>query len=173
VIGARARCHARRTGLLVSALTGLAATPVLAQQRPAAPQRLRASIRADAIVDHDPGAQLGVGLFTRSAYNVRTGLDLGAGGVSRDGTWRGTGRADLIARWLSDPFRQGRWAVHAGGGVGLRVERQAVPQTVALVMIGVERRGDRDASWVPGVELGLGGGVRLGVTLRQDAFRRR
>lgn len=154
-------------------MAGLAVTPAFAQQRPPTAQRLRASLRVDALVDADPATQVGVGVFTRSAYNVRTGLDLGVGAVSRGGDWRSAGRADLIARWLSDPFRQGRWALHAGGGVGLRVERRAVPQTVAIVLLGVERRGARDAAWVPGVEIGLGGGLRLGATLRQDAYRRR
>ncbi len=133
--------------------------------------RWRTALRADALIDRDVGAQLAIGLAVPAQYNVRLALDIGAGGVRRDDTWRTTGRLDVLARWLSDPFRQSRWGVNAGGGVGIRFEDMQEARVVAIITLGVE--GTSDGRWVPGVELGLGGGVRLGVTMRRAPARRR
>ncbi len=155
---------------------GLAAAPGLLHAQRAASAaattvRWRTSLRADAVIDRDVGAQLAIGVAVPAQYNVRLALDVGAGGVRRSDTWRSTGRADLLARWLSDPFRQSRWGINAGGGVGIRLEDARQSRVVAIVTVGVE--GESDGRWVPGVELGLGGGVRLGVTMRRAPARRR
>ena len=138
-----------------------------AQRAPSTPAvpRFRPSIRADAILDRDPGAQLAVGVAVAGAYNVRIGLDAGAGGVRRAGGWVSAGRLELLARILTDPFRTTRWALSAGGGIGQHFECKATPRTVAIVTIGVD--GPSDGGWVPGVEIGLGGGVRAGVAFRR------
>ena len=137
-------------------------------QRSVEPQRaavFRPAIRADAIIDRDQGAQIALGVAVATAYNVRLALDVGAGGVRRETGWASTGRLDLIARALSDPFRRSRWALSAGGGIGQLVERNARPRTIAIVTVGVD--GPCDGLWVPGVEVGLGGGFRVGVTFRR------
>lgn len=133
--------------------------------------RWRTALRADALIDRDVGAQLALGVAVPAQYNVRVALDVGAGGVRRDATWRATGRVDVLARWLSDPFRQSRWGINAGGGVGIRFEDAREARVVAIVTVGVE--GTSDGRWVPGVEVGLGGGVRVGVTMRRAPARRR
>jgi hypothetical protein len=147
----------------------------LLHAQPAAPAtptvRWRTALRADAIIDRDVGAQLAIGVAVPAQYNVRLALDVGAGGVRRSDTWRSMGRADLLARWLSDPFRQSRWGINAGGGVGVLFEDAREARVVAIVTVGVE--GASDGRWVPGVELGLGGGVRVGVTMRRAPTRRR
>ncbi len=136
------------------------------------PPRVRPSLRADAILARESGAQLGAGLAVAAAYNLRLGLDAGIGGVRRaDGGVDAAGRVDLLARWLSDPFRQSKRAIHAGGGVGVLVRQGAAPRPVAIVTLGIE--GTSDGPWVPGVEVGLGGGVRAGVTLRRAPARQR
>ena len=123
------------------------------------------AMRADLFFARDPGAQLAVGLIASPAYNIRAQLDVGAGGVARASGWAAAGRADLLLRWVSDPFRRARWALHAGGGVGVAVESSRAPQPLAIVTLGVE--GPAKGRWLPGVELGLGGGVRLGLTMRR------
>ncbi len=154
---------------------GLATAPGLLHAQRAAPAaatvRWRTALRADAVVDRDIGAQLAIGVAVPVQYNVRLAVDVGAGGVRRSGTWRSTGRADVLARWLSDPFRQSRWGINAGGGVGMRFEDAREARVVAIVTVGVE--GASDGNWIPGVELGLGGGVRIGVTMRRAPVRRR
>lgn len=164
--------RAVRAHLLVIALC-LVSPPALAQRALPAPAavRWRPSIRADAFFDRDPGAQLAIGLALPAAYNVRLATDVGIGGVSRDGGWRTAGRLDLLTRWLSDPFRQSRWGLNAGGGVGLRVEDGTAPRVVAILTLGLE--GPSDGPWVPGIEIGLGGGARAGLALRRAPNRRR
>ncbi len=162
------------TAVLAAALVTVAPLTTCDAQRtaPAARQsRWRPSIRADAILDRDPGAQFGIGLALASAYNVRLGLDAGAGGAQRPGGWTSAGRLDVLGRWLSDPFRQSRWGINAGGGIGERVEVGRKPTTVAIVTLGLE--GPSDGAWVPGVEIGLGGGVRAGITFRRAPLRQR
>ncbi len=132
---------------------------------------LRPSLRVDALLDRDPGAQVAVGLAIPAAYNVRLAADVGAGGVNRPAGWASSGRVDLLARVLSDPFRQSRWGLNAGGGVGVRVEEHRTGRVVAIVTLGIE--GPSDGAWVPGVEVGLGDGVRAGFTLRRAPAQRR
>jgi hypothetical protein len=145
----------------------LAVNPAVAQQAlPAAPvSRVRPTIRADLILDRDPAAHFAAGIALPAAFNVRVGLDAGAGAVHRASGWVASGRLELLARVLTDPYRRSRWALNAGGGIGQRFEAGAAARTVAIVTVGVE--GPSDGYWVPGVELGLGGGVRLGATLRR------
>jgi len=138
---------------------------------PAGMRRVFPAVRADFLPDRDVGAQVAVGGAVAAAYNLRLAVDVGVGGVRRATQWEPTGRIDLLARWLSDPFRQSRWGLNAGGGIGVRFEADRTPRTIAIVTLGVEGRGD--GRWVPGVEAGMGGGFRLGLTLRRPAARRR
>lgn len=149
--------------------------PMLVGAQPVAPsapaRRVVPSVRADLMLDRDVGAQVALGGAVAAAYNVRLAVDAGVGGVRRASQWAPAGRLDLLARWLSDPFRQSRWGINAGGGIGVRVEADRTPRTVAIVTVGVE--GGGDGRWVPGVEAGMGGGFRVGLTLRRPASRRR
>ena len=170
---ARAENAWRRTRLLALLLAVL---PALAQaQRAQAaprPARFQPSVRVDAILGQDAIGQVAGGIAIAAAYNVRVGLDAGIGGVRRaNGGAQATGRVDLLARWLTDPFRQSRRALHAGGGLGVLFEQGSAPRPVAIVTLGLD--GASDGPWVPGVEIGLGGGFRAGVTLRRASARRR
>jgi hypothetical protein len=49
--------------------------------------------------------------------------------------------------------------------VGVRHEGDASARGYLLAVVGVEGR--RRGAWAPSVELGFGGGVRLGVVLRR------
>jgi hypothetical protein len=156
-------------------LLALALAPVVCRAQRVLPReqpaRVHPTLRADVILDRDLGAQVAAGVAVAAAYNVRLLLDAGAGGVSRDGGWRTTGRVDALARWLSDPFRQSRWAISGGGGVGLRMEQNAVPRAVAVLVVGLDA--PARGRWVPGIEVGFGGGARIGMTLRRVTAQRR
>ncbi len=163
--------HARRVATLLL-VTLLALIDAGAQRALAATaMRFRPGVRIDALVDRDPGAQVATGLSVVAAYNTRLSVDVGIGAVQRTSGWRAAGRVDLMARVLADPFREARWGAYAAGGVGLRPESGARPDVVGIIALGVE--GPSDGHWVPGVELGLGGGVRMGLTLRRAPLRRR
>jgi hypothetical protein len=162
----RVRSGACRVALLAVIVAGVAGA-----QRPSAAMPFRPAFRLDLITDRDPSLQAALGVGIVTAYNTRLSVDVGGGAVSRATGTRAAARVDLLGRWLSDPFGQGRWGLNAGGGVGLRAEPSAAPRVVALVVVGLEGRSD--GQWVRGVEVGLGGGVRAGVTVKRALPRRR
>jgi hypothetical protein len=92
-------------------------------------------------------------------------MDVAAGVVSRDGAAVTGGRVDLVTRYLLDPFREFRWGPYGGGGFTAQWDRRANWRSDLLVLIGVE--GPVHAGWRTAVELGLGGGARLGVVFRR------
>jgi hypothetical protein len=159
------------TGVLLMIAVGSGVSHAQRSQPRVQTARVQPTLRADLILDRDVGAQLAGGMSVAAAHNVRLALDAGAGGVSRASGWQATGRFDALARWLSDPFRQSRWAISGGGGVGLRVAQHASPRAVAVLFAGLDA--PARGTWVPGIELGLGGGVRIGMTLRRVTAQRR
>ena len=79
-----------------------------------------------------------------------------------------SGRVDLATRFLLDPFHEFSWGPYAGAGFSaqfLRWDRRTNWRGDLLVLIGIE--GPAHAGWRTAVELGLGGGARLGVVLRR------
>jgi hypothetical protein len=125
-------------------------------------------IRADLIVGARPAVQVGAGLQIPLGIYVRAGIDAAVG--SRIGevptSSRLDGRVDLLARFLLDPFRQSPWGFSAGGGVSLRAEPGDRVRPLLLVAVDLEgRRSMRGVA--PAVQLGLGGGVRIGMILRR------
>jgi hypothetical protein len=129
-------------------------------------------LRADAILGRRPAIQIGAGVQIPVGYYVRVGVTAAVGGRIDDAASRPAsssrvdGRVDVLARFLLDPFRQTPYGLSFGGGIGLRAEPGDRARPVLLVALDVEGR--RMASgWVPALQAGLGGGVRLGVVLRR------
>jgi len=128
-------------------------------------------LRADVIAGHQPAVQFGAGLQVPMGYYVRIGVD-GAVGVPTGGdapTPRGAdGRADLLVRFLLDPFRQSAYGLSLGGGLSARAEPGDRVRPRLIVALDVE--GHRSShALVPALQVGLGGGVRVGVVLRRGA----
>lgn len=137
--------------------------------------RVSPELRADVLFGHQSAAQLGAGAQIPFGYYVRVGLD-GAVGVRLGGdggsSSRVDARLDLLTRFLLDPFRQSRYGLSLGGGVGLRVEPGDHARAVLLAALDLE--GSRWSSgWVPALQVGLGGGARLGIVLRRGPLRAR
>jgi hypothetical protein len=129
--------------------------------------------RLDAIVAHTTGFEAGLGLTVPAGIYVRTGLVAGIG-AGRHGV---EGRTDLVSRFSLDPFRQSRWAPYGGGGISgrYRSKLDGGSHAYLLVFLGVEGplAAANRSGIVPAFELGLGGGARLGIILREGISARR
>ena len=79
---------------------------------------------------------------------------------------------DLLTRFLLDPYGQTAWGISAGGGLSLRAEPGDRVRPLLLVALDIEGR--RSARGIaPAVQIGLGGGVRIGAVLRRAIGQRR
>jgi hypothetical protein len=154
---------------LVVAMT--AAPRPASAQAPESPG-LMPEVRGDVILGRQAAVQLGVGVQISAGYYVRVGVD-GALGVRVNETSLSTqhpldGRLDVLARFLLDPFRQTSYGLSVGGGMSLRAEQGDRVRPMLLVAVDIEgRRSTRGV--VPAVQLGLGGGTRIGVVLRRGS----
>lgn len=131
---------------------------------------VQGEVRADVIISPLTAVHAGAGLSVPLGTYVRAGFVVAAGTGSRGLD----ARTDAILRFQLDPFRQKRWAPYGGGGISVRYRGEEFEDTreYLLVFAGVEgplfsRR------WVPAVEVGLGGGTRIGLVLRQGVRGRR
>jgi hypothetical protein len=135
--------------------------------------RLQPELRLDGIIaDSLSALQLGAGAEIPVGYYVRIGV-IGAAGVPLGGSDRGVGgRLDLLGRFLLDPFRQSRIGLSVGGGVSIRAEHGERVRPLILAVLDLEGRRS-SSGLVPALQLGLGGGVRIGAVLRWASARTR
>jgi len=159
--------------MMVLVSLGLAATlPIVAgSQLPQ--QKFQSEIRLDAIFARSGGVEAAYGFTVPAGIYVRSGVVAGIG-AGRHGA---EGRSDLVSRFSFDPFRQSRWAPYAGAGLSGRYRSQldGGSRAYILIFLGVEGPlplGER-AGWVPALEVGLGGGTRVGLILRRGVNARR
>ena len=128
-------------------------------------------LRADALVSRQAAGHLSAGLSFGVTRYVRIDATAGGGvGEDPDGGTRGEGRGDAVVRFVLDPEFSRRWGAYGGAGVSVRV---AGGDTRELLLIALGVDGPRWGGVVPFAELGLGGGVRLGVGVRRALDRRR
>lgn len=131
-------------------------------------------LRADAI---DPRSirngtlHAGVGINVPLGSYVRLELD-GAGGVTRrDDADHHSGRGDAIARFLLDPFAESPWGLSIGGGMSALFADGARMHTYLVVVADLEA--PRLGGIVPALQVGLGGGLRMGLVARAYRAGRR
>ena len=131
-------------------------------------------LRVDAIDvrSTDSGTlHLGAGLNLPLGYYVRLEI-VGAGGVTRrDSLDHASGRADVLARFLLDPFAESAWGLSIGGGMSALFAANARTHEYLVVVADLEA--PRIGPVVPAVQLGLGGGVRIGIVARARQTGRR
>ena len=124
-------------------------------------------LRADAIdprSTRDATLQAGAGVNLPLGLYVRLEID-GAGGVTRRaGTDYHSGRGDAIARFLLDPFAESAWGFSIGGGMSALFAENARTREYLVVVADLEA--PRIGSIIPAVQVGLGGGVRVGLVAR-------
>ena len=153
------------------ALAALIAMPVHAQVATAPLPQLR----ADVIAGARPAAQVGAGMYAPLGVYVRAGIDVAIGSrldTPANGASRLDGRVDLLGRFLLDPFRQSPWGFSAGAGLSLRAESGDRVRPYLLVALDLEGRRSTHGI-APAVQVGLGGGARIGVILRRVAAANR
>ena len=160
----------RRITAALGCMTMLAAasTDARAQARRADPV-LRPEFRLDYLASPD-AVHAGAGAAVRMGTYLRLALVAGGGPHLDDLPDRIGWRADLVARFHLDPFRERTWGPYAAAGLGVRGAGAEV-QEALLVSLGLE--GPFIAGWAPAVEIGLGGGARLGIIARRSSQRYR
>jgi hypothetical protein len=164
--GARDVSLSRVVGLLFGGL--VVAARAVGGQAPSTPGY--AEFRVDAIIARATAIQGGVGGVIPLGTYVRVGIDAAGGATVRDGSSRASGRIDAIGRFLLDPFREAPVGVSLGGGLSLQYvdgDKRVRPYLTAVVDIEGKRRG----AITPALQLGLGGGTRVGVVLRPSQPR--
>jgi hypothetical protein len=108
--------------------------------------------------------QVGAGVNLPLGYYVRFEID-GAGGVSRRDTVDHTsGRVDALARFLLDPFAESAWGLSIGGGMSALFASGA--RTHGYLVVVTDLEAPRIGVLIPALQVGLGGGVRVGVVIR-------
>lgn len=136
-------------------------------------------LRAVVPVGSDPEFQLGVGLNVRAGWYVRASVAVLGGAVQRDSATLGLARVEGAVRFHLDPFfeapgcrrrEEGRLCKGLYGGVGLTQSfigsGVGAEDPALLFIVGVEGRRRNSGIWA--VELGVGGGLRLGATWRRS-----
>jgi hypothetical protein len=138
------------------------ARPAVGQAAPPGP-RLQPELRVDGIFARRAEVHAGLGASVPLGGYVRAEL-VGAVGA-REGEAPGrTGRVDLVARFLLDPYRELRWGAYGAGGASQRLGPGG--RTYLVAAIGIEAPPVR--GWLPTFELGLGGGARVGLIARRE-----
>ena len=154
---------------VVAASTHVATRPMdsRAQEDPSP----RAELRLDAIVARHTDLQGGVGAALPLGNYARF-VVIGAVGTRFDASAQElSGRVDLLGRFLLDPFMQSPRGVYGAAGLSALYvgDERWRPLLVALAGIEWSSR----AQFVPFLEVGYGGGVRLSVGLRRATTGRR
>jgi len=156
--------------LIVASVASIAIVRTSNAQRPAvASQSFHippyAELRVDAIAGRGNTAQAGGGVVIPLGLYVRLGLDGAAGATWRDGSSRASGRVEAITRFTLDPFRESPVALSLGGGVMLPyVDGDAHLRPLLAAVVDLEGR--RRRRFTPALQVGVGGGVRVGLVLR-------
>jgi hypothetical protein len=123
--------------------------------------------RVDALVVGPAAAHAGIGVMFRMGTYLRSGL-VAAVGASRHGL---SARMDFANRFHLDPFREHRWGPYAGGGLTARFDEGRRSRMYLLVLAGVD--GPARHGLTTAIEVGLGGGARIGVIVRHATTERR
>lgn len=157
-----------RARSLIAGLGSLIALPaarLAGQQSPASYPELR----ADGVFGAGSAVQAGAGLVVPAGVYVRVAADGLVGETWRSGASATAGRAEVVARFLLDPLREAGVGLSVGGGLSMPVGQGRARAPYLTVVVDVEGR--RHAGFSPALQIGLGGGARVGVALRRSPPR--
>jgi hypothetical protein len=163
------RRRSRAAGLLVAAAAAaLLGGPSRALAQRTAGPLLQPAGRVDVFVSSITAVQAGAELSAIAGRYLRVAATGGVG-ASWDGGSGESGlsaRAEMVGRFMLDPYFQTRWAPYVAGGVGARYDR-ITPGWRATLVIALGLEGPDLNGVVPFFEAGYGGGGRFGIGLRR------
>lgn len=151
----------RRPSLCLAAALG--AAPLGAQGFAFVPVT-QPEAHAIALAGAQGAALAGFGANRPAGYYVRVGV-LAAAGSALGPVPGPAARVAMTARFLADPFREGRWGGYAGGGLVADWRPRGHGRAALEFVVGADLPGR--AAWRPAVEVGVGNGVRLSLVLRR------
>jgi hypothetical protein len=139
---------------------------------PAAAQRIPISheLRVDGIAARRSAVEAGGSIIVPFGVYARTGFTAAGGLADRDSGSKAVGRVEILSRFLLDPFRESPYGLSIGAGVGatnLTAASRWTPYLVAAVDLELSQV----SGWIPAVQVGLGNGTRLGISLRSASGR--
>jgi hypothetical protein len=146
---------------VIASPRGVPAQP--GSQRPGG--RTQPEARVDFIDSRAQAAHIGLGVGVAAGTYVRLGVIGAVGRAWTDDRSRLAGRVDGLVRFTVDPLREARWAPYASAGVGGLFDERDRWRAVLIGALGVE--GPSLGRLAPAVEVGFGGGARVGVALRR------
>jgi hypothetical protein len=127
-------------------------------------------MRADMVVASRTAVEGGVALVIPAGIYARTSLTGAVGAANYPSGSAAVGRAEIVSRFVLDPFRESPYGFSIGGGVGAtNIEDGKRWRPYLAVVLDLELQ--RTARLMPAVQLGLGGGARLGLVLRRSSER--
>ena len=142
-----------------------------AQDREDGASRVRLVARLDAFVARVDALHAGLGATTALGSYVRLDAVLAAGAARAGDETAASGRAELVGRFLLDPFRQSRWGVYGGAGLLARYDDGPGMNAYLTLLVGAELPGARRL--VPALEVGIGSGTRVALVVRRGRPNRR
>jgi hypothetical protein len=156
----------RRVPLIVATALLAGGARIVAAQGPPVTRELR----LDAIESTHLTLQAGASVIVPSGVYARTALTAATGITSRDGREFSSTRVEAISRFLLDPFRESPYGLSVGGGAGV-TNAAGGPHWKPYVALLLDLELKRTGGWTPAIQLGIGGGTRVGVVLRSGADR--
>jgi hypothetical protein len=132
---------------------------------------LRFTARVDAFMARSEALHAGLGIATDLGSYVRLDAALAGGAAQVERTTVASGRAEVVARFLLDPFRQSRWGFYGGGGLIARYDDGPGATGYLTLLVGAELPGT--GRTLKAVEVGVGGGTRIGLVIRRGRPNRR
>lgn len=111
--------------------------------------------------------QGGAGIVFPLGVYTRLSIDGAAGPRFDDDGVQASGRVDVVARFLLDPLRETPFGLSLGGGLTVPyAQGDAHVGTYLTAVIDIERRMSHGIT--PALQIGLGGGTRVGIVLRRS-----
>src|SRR5258708_21726724 len=127
-------------------------------------------LRVDALIAGHTAVEAGGSVIVPGGVYARTAFTAATGAICRRGATESATRIDVVSRFLLDPFRESPYGLSIGGGVGVTNAADASRWRPYLALL-FDLELSRSGRVTPALQLGLGGGARLGFLLRSNVDR--